>query len=94
MRQIPITKPVLGEAELDDGVRLVHRFDLQTHNIDVRQCESLGAEQTIAHRGSSAQGDLVGDNAAMKEILGVSPRLSLRDGLRGVVDHVTAASAV
>lgn len=48
----------------------------------------------IAYHGSSAPGDLVGDNAAMKEILGVSPRLSLRDGLRGVVEHLSAASAV
>jgi UDP-glucose 4-epimerase len=50
-------------------------------------------EPTIAYRESTTDGDLVGDNTAMKEVLGVVPQVALRDGLRAVAESVAAAPA-
>jgi UDP-glucose 4-epimerase len=59
--------------------------------------ELIGAvterEPRIDYREAAADGHLVGDNTAMKEVLGVVPRVSLRDGLRAVAESVTAAAA-
>jgi UDP-glucose 4-epimerase len=46
----------------------------------------------ITYRDSAAAGDLVGDNSAMKQTLGIVPTVSLHDGLQGVVGQVSAAS--
>lgn len=52
-----------------------------------------GRQPRIGYRDSSADGNLVGDNAAMKEVLGVTPRISLHDGLQGVVEHLSVTTA-
>jgi nucleoside-diphosphate-sugar epimerase len=40
-----------------------------------------GKEAIIEHTDSNPQGDLIGDNTRMKEVLGVYPKTSLREGL-------------
>lgn len=40
-----------------------------------------GKKAIIKHTDNNPQGDLVGDNTRMKEVLGVYPKTSLRDGL-------------
>lgn len=47
--------------------------------------EVAGCEPVIAHTAPDVQGDLVGDNRQMKEVLGVVPRVSLRDGVTSLV---------
>jgi UDP-glucose 4-epimerase len=53
--------------------------------------QAAGAPPRIAHRDATAPGDLLGDNARMKALLGVVPEVPLADGLRGVVDELRAA---
>lgn len=50
--------------------------------------EAAGVEPRIAHAGDGPPGDLLGDNARMRERLGVTPRVTLREGLRGVVTEL------
>ncbi len=47
--------------------------------------ELSGIEPTIQHRDNDPGGDLLGDNRRMKEVLGVTPQTSLREGLRRVI---------
>jgi nucleoside-diphosphate-sugar epimerase len=51
---------------------------------------AAGVAPRIAHRGDGPPADLVGDTARMRERLGVTPRVTLREGLRGVVAHLRA----
>jgi len=44
-----------------------------------------GREPAIRHEPSEADGDLIGDNTRMREVLGVVPRVGLREGLAGVL---------
>ena len=44
-----------------------------------------GKRATVDHAVKPPPGDLVGDNTRMKELLGVRPRTSLVEGLRGTV---------
>jgi UDP-glucose 4-epimerase len=46
----------------------------------------------ISYRETTAAGDLIGDNASMKQVLGVVPRVPLRDGLREVVERLSAVA--
>jgi nucleoside-diphosphate-sugar epimerase len=46
--------------------------------------EVTGTAAKIEHTASSPDGDLVADNRRMKEVLGVTPRTSLADGLRSM----------
>ena len=50
-------------------------------------------EPRIEYRDSATDGNLVGDNTAMREVLGVVPSIALRDGLPAVAESVTAAVA-
>jgi len=52
-----------------------------------------GNRLRIGYRDSSAAGNLVGDNAAMKDVLGVLPQIALRDGLQEVVEQLSVAAA-
>jgi UDP-glucose 4-epimerase len=49
--------------------------------------EVYGVEPDIAHVGGAPAGDLVGQNSLMREVLGIRPRVSLREGLREVATH-------
>lgn len=55
---------------------------------------AAGRAPRISHREIAAAGDLVGDNASMKQVLGVVPRVPLREGLRDVVECLSAVAAV
>ena len=46
---------------------------------------AAGVKPRIVHAGEGPPADLLGDNARMRERLGVTPRVTLRDGLEGVV---------
>jgi UDP-glucose 4-epimerase len=46
---------------------------------------AAGVQPRIVHAGDGPPGELLGDNARMRERLGVTPRVTLREGLRGVV---------
>lgn len=48
----------------------------------------------ITYRDSVAGGDLVGDNTAMKQTLGIVPRVPLHEGLQCVVERFSASSVV
>ena len=50
--------------------------------------DAAGVPPRIAHRDASAAGDLLGDNARMRTVLGVAPEVPLADGLRGVVGEL------
>jgi nucleoside-diphosphate-sugar epimerase len=45
-----------------------------------------GKKTSVTHTGVNAEGDLVGDNTRMKEILGVLPQTPLREGLRSMLE--------
>lgn len=52
----------------------------------VRLMEAVtGRTAVVRHEPSGRSGDLVGDNARMKEILGVRPAVSLDEGLRSLL---------
>jgi nucleoside-diphosphate-sugar epimerase len=51
-----------------------------------------GVEAEIVHRGEGPEGDLLGDNARMRNVLGIQLRHSLTDGLREVLDELRDAS--
>jgi len=44
--------------------------------------EILGKKPSVVHTEADPDGDLIGDNTRMKEVLGVRPETSLREGLR------------
>ena len=46
---------------------------------------AAGVQPLIAHAGEGSPGDLLGDNARMREALGVTPQVALHEGLREVV---------
>jgi UDP-glucose 4-epimerase len=46
---------------------------------------AAGVAPQIAYAGEGPPAELLGDNARMRERLGVTPQVTLRDGLRGVV---------
>jgi nucleoside-diphosphate-sugar epimerase len=50
-----------------------------------------GRPALLRHSPAVQPGDLVGDNARMKEVLGVTPRTSLYDGLTAMVAEAVAA---
>ncbi len=45
----------------------------------------------IVHEGEVRRGDLLGDNARMRDRLGVTPQVALDEGLRGVVEELRAS---
>ena len=47
--------------------------------------QAAGRGATIESAPGDLDGDLIGDNTRMKEILGVTPQTSLLDGLRSMV---------
>jgi UDP-glucose 4-epimerase len=47
--------------------------------------EATGEPAHVRHIDPDQEGDLIGDNARMKEILGVQPRTSLLDGIRSML---------
>ena len=49
---------------------------------------AAGVEPQIAYAGEGPPAQLLGDNGRMRETLGVTPRVTLRDGLRGVVEEL------
>ncbi|MGH2901921.1 MAG: NAD-dependent epimerase/dehydratase family protein, partial [Solirubrobacteraceae bacterium] len=49
---------------------------------------AAGVAGRITHAGDGPPGDLLGDNARMRELLGVTPRVTIDEGLRGVVDEL------
>ena len=49
-----------------------------------------GAEPSIRYSDARHQGDLVGDNTRMKQVLGVTPRVTLIDGLTRVARALDA----
>jgi UDP-glucose 4-epimerase len=53
-----------------------------------------GRAPRISYRQSAAAGDLVGDNEAMRQVLGVLPFVHLRDGLREVVGRLSDVATV
>jgi UDP-glucose 4-epimerase len=54
--------------------------------------ELSGVEPIVEHRDNDPGGDLLGDNRRMKEVLGVTPQTSLRNGLSLVIgSHRDAA---
>ena len=53
-----------------------------------RIAQIAGVAPAIVHQGEGPAGDLLGDNARMKDVLGVVPEVTLDDGLRGVVEEL------
>ena len=53
-----------------------------------RLAAAAGVEPRIMHAGKGPPADLLGDNTRMREQLGVTPQVMLRDGLREVVDEL------
>lgn len=53
-----------------------------------RLARAAGTTAQIVHRGDGPAGDLLGDNARMKDVLGIAPEISLDAGLREVVDEL------
>jgi nucleoside-diphosphate-sugar epimerase len=47
--------------------------------------EATGEPANVRHVKPEHQGDLVGDNARMKDVLGLRPRISLLDGIRSML---------
>jgi nucleoside-diphosphate-sugar epimerase len=47
--------------------------------------EATGEAAHVRHIKPEHEGDLVGDNARMKDVLGVEPRISLLDGIRSML---------
>jgi len=48
--------------------------------------EATGRQAAVSHAAAAGgEGDLVGDNTRMKELLGVTPATALRDGLRSML---------
>jgi UDP-glucose 4-epimerase len=45
-----------------------------------------GKRALVQHREVNPGGDLIGDNARMREVLSISPRISLLEGLRNMVE--------
>jgi nucleoside-diphosphate-sugar epimerase len=54
--------------------------------------EVTGRTPRIAYDEAPSDGHLIGDNSAMKQVLGVVPRVSLREGLCGVAERPSAAA--
>lgn len=52
--------------------------------------EVAGRQPLVEHVPADSAGDLVGDNARMREVLGVSPRTSLHEGLRAMIQSQIA----
>ena len=52
---------------------------------------AAGVEPRIVHAGDGPPGDLLADNARMRERLGVTPQVPLREGLAGVVAELRAS---
>jgi nucleoside-diphosphate-sugar epimerase len=52
-----------------------------------------GRHPDIRHTDSTANGDLVGANQQMKQVLGVVPRIRLADGLASVVEAMQVAAS-
>jgi UDP-glucose 4-epimerase len=50
-----------------------------------------GNQARLEHAPAAQPGDLVGDNSRMKNVLGVTPQTSLRDGLAAMVEAMVAA---
>ena len=48
--------------------------------------QATGKAAEVAHRAGSLDGDLVGDNTRMKNVLGITPTTSLLDGLQSMVN--------
>jgi UDP-glucose 4-epimerase len=55
--------------------------------------EVTGRTPSIAYGQAPSEGHLIGDNSAMKQVLGVEPLVSLREGLYGVAEALSAAAA-
>lgn len=53
-----------------------------------------GRTPRIAYHEAPSDGHLIGDNRAMKQVLGVSPQVPLQAGLRAVAERLSAAAAV
>lgn len=51
-----------------------------------------GRKPEVTHVDSTANGDLVGANQQMKQALGVTPQIPLRQGLRSVIEAMRVAS--
>lgn len=49
---------------------------------------AAGVPARVIHAGDGPPGDLLGDNALMRDGLGVTPRCGLEEGLRGVVEEL------
>lgn len=52
-----------------------------------------GRTPRIVHGQAPSEGHLIGDNGAMKQVLGVEPLVPLREGLYGVAERLSAATA-
>jgi nucleoside-diphosphate-sugar epimerase len=52
---------------------------------------AAGVAPQIVHEGEGPPGDLLGDNARMRDRLGVTPEVALDEGLRGVVEELRAS---
>jgi UDP-glucose 4-epimerase len=62
-------------------------------DIVVRLARAAQVEPTIVHAGQGPPGDLLGDNERMRVRLGVTPRVTLDEGLAGVVAALRQAPA-
>jgi nucleoside-diphosphate-sugar epimerase len=51
-----------------------------------------GREPQITHMSAAVPGNLIGDNRQMKQVLGVTPRMNLSEGLRSVVGAIEVTS--
>ena len=54
--------------------------------------ELCATQARVVHVDSARNGDLVASNARMRDELGVTPSMTLRAGLRGVVDELLSAA--
>jgi UDP-glucose 4-epimerase len=55
--------------------------------------EAAATKSVIEHVPATGEGDLVGDASRMRDVLGVLPRITLRDGLRKTVRSVEQSAA-
>jgi UDP-glucose 4-epimerase len=80
---LELTGPELFNVAGDEAVTLTDLVRLMG--------EVAGEEVRVEHGPAGHSGDLVGDNTKMKAVLGVTPQISLREGLAAMVEMMAPA---
>jgi nucleoside-diphosphate-sugar epimerase len=83
-------RAVAAAVELDDSdvVNVAGDEVVTITALVSRIAAAAGVEAVITYSGEGPDGDLLGDNSRMKDVLGVAPEVGLEVGLREVVDEL------